>query len=282
MQEIYSKLTELMRTNPKLAIATVVSVTGSTPREVGVKMVVLQDGTIEGTIGGGKLEHLVIQDSMSAMQIGEGVLKKYDLKPEEHDGIGMECGGEVTVFIEVLQKGERLLILGGGHIGLALYKMAIETDFSVVVVDDRPEFVSIERFPIAEQLLNTRVDDPKVFELVDENTYIVIVTHEHRQDKLAVKSLIDLSYKYLGMIGSRRKVKQTMIELQQEGIPVSKLDNVFSPIGLDINSETPAEIAVSILAELINVRYTGKPSLISLKKLNKQEHQMKDEKRGGE
>ena len=113
MLDIYSKLTELTRTNPKLVIATVVSTTGSTPREVGAKMVVLPGGVIEGTIGGGKLEYLVIQDSIYALQKGESVLKKYDLKPEDHNGIGMVCGGEVTVFIEVLKKGERLLILGG-------------------------------------------------------------------------------------------------------------------------------------------------------------------------
>ena len=120
--------------------------------------------------------------------------------------------------------------------------------------------------------MNCTVDDPRVAVQVDKDTYIVVVTHEHRQDKLAVKSMINLDHKYLGMIGSQRKVKQTMIELQNEGIPVSKLDKVFTPIGLEINAETPAEIAVSILAELINVRHTGEPTKISLKFTKKQEH----------
>ncbi len=257
MEEIYEKISELIRSNSKLAIATVVNTRGSTPREPGAKMVISPDGTIEGTIGGGRLEHLIIEDAKAALQIGLSTLKNYNLRSEEDSGIGMECGGEVTVFIEVIKKGKRLLILGGGHIGLALYKIAIETGFSVVIVDDRPEFVTTERFPKAERLLNCPVDDPEVAELVDEDTYIVIVTHEHKQDKLAVKSLIGLEYKYLGMIGSKGKVEQILKELKNEGIPKDKLNEIYSPIGLDIKAETPVEIAVSIIAEIIYIKNTG-------------------------
>jgi xanthine dehydrogenase accessory factor len=114
-------------------------------------------------------------------------------------------------------------------------------------------------------VLNCNVDDPRVKQIVDKNTYIVIVTHEHTQDKLAVKSLIDREPKYLGMIGSKSKVLQTLNELESEGISKEKLAKIYSPIGIDIQAETPAEIAVSILAELINVRRTGKSSKISLK-----------------
>jgi xanthine dehydrogenase accessory factor len=264
MENIYEKIPELIRSNSKLVIVTVVHTSGSTPRESGAKMVILPDGTIEGTIGGGKLEYLIIEDAKAALHTGNSTLKKYNLKSVEDSGIGMECGGEVTVFIEVIKKGERILVLGGGHIGLALYSMAIETGFSIVIVDDRPEFVTKERFPKAEILLNCTVDDPSVARLVDKVTYIVIVTHEHKQDKLALKSLINLDYKYLGMIGSKRKVEQTLEELENEGVPKEKLNNVYTPIGLDIKAETPAEIAVSILAEIINVKRAGEPSEISL------------------
>jgi xanthine dehydrogenase accessory factor len=261
----YEKLTELIRTHSKLALATVIDASGSTPREVGAKMVVLPDGTIYDTLGGGKLELLVTKDAQDALANGESYTKKYSLLAEEQGGIGTACGGEATVFIEIITRGERLVILGGGHIGLALYKIALETGFSVAIVDERPEFAAKERFPEAELLLNCRVDDPKVRGSIDKNTYIVIVTHEHKQDKLAVQSLIETEHKYLGMIGSKRKVKQTIEELAAEGIPREKLNHIYSPIGLNIYAETPEEIAVSILAELIQVRRTGESSRISMK-----------------
>lgn len=265
MPKFYEKLSELLSTHSRLALATVVETQGSTPREVGAKMIILPNDEIFGTLGGGKLELLVMQDANKALQQGESVLKEYSLHEEDQGGIGAICGGSATVFIEIIKRGERLVILGGGHIGLALYKLAIETGFGVVIVDARPEFAQKGKFPEAELVLNCNVDDPKVKQIVDKNTYIVIVTHEHTQDKLAVKSLIDLEPKYLGMIGSKNKVKQTLDELESEGVPKEKLIKIYSPIGLDIKAETPAEIAVSILAELVQVRRTGKPSKISLK-----------------
>jgi xanthine dehydrogenase accessory factor len=257
MENIYEKVSELMQANSKLAIATVINTSGSTPREIGAKMLILPDGTTQGTVGGGKLEHKVTQDAVKAMQDGTSGLMEYDLKPEDSSGIGMECGGKVSIFIEVISKGQKLLILGGGHIGLELYRMAVLAGFSVVVVDERSEYMSSDRFPKAERLLNCTVDDPKVSELVDNNTYIVIITHEHKQDKLAVKSLVELDYKYLGMIGSKRKVKITLEALENEGISKEKLKDIYTPIGLDIKARTPAEIAVSIMAEIIFIKNTG-------------------------
>jgi xanthine dehydrogenase accessory factor len=267
MHGFYDKLIDLLRTHSKLAIATVVRTKGSTPREVGAKMVILPDSTSFGTLGGGKLELLVTQDAQKAIRKGDSILQEYSLLEKDQGGIGARCGGEATVFIEVITRGERLLILGGGHIGLALYHIALEAGFSVVVVDERPEFASKERFTKAELVLNCIVDDPRLKEVVDKDTYIVVVTHEHKQDKLAIKSLIDCDHKYLGMIGSKKKVRQTLAELEIEGITKEKLNNVYTPIGLDIKAETPAEIAVSILAELVQVRRTGVPSKISLSKL---------------
>ncbi|WP_455392214.1 XdhC family protein [[Eubacterium] cellulosolvens] len=267
MTEFYDKLSDLIKTHSKLAIATVTQSKGSTPREVGAKMAILPDGKIHGTIGGGKLELLVMEDAKQVLTTGESVMKQYSLLEEDKGGIGSACGGEATVFIEIITRGERLLVLGGGHIGLALYKMALEAGFSVAVIDERTEFASPARFPEAETLLNCPVDDPKVKELVDKDTYIVVITHEHKQDKLAVQSLIGLDYKYMGMIGSSRKVKQVLSELEAEGVSKKMLKKLYTPIGLDIHAETPEEIAVSILAELIQVRRTGEPSNISMKTL---------------
>ena len=151
MEDIYEKIAELIQTHQKIAIATVIKTSGSTPREVGAKMAILPDGKILGTVGGGKLEHLVTQDAFKAIQEDSSGLKVYELKPEDSSGtdkgIGMECGGTVSVFIEVISRGQRLLILGGGHIGLELYRMAILAGFSVVLVDERAEFVTKDRFP---------------------------------------------------------------------------------------------------------------------------------------
>jgi xanthine dehydrogenase accessory factor len=270
MHEFYDKIPELIRSHPKLALATIVQAKGSTPRGVGAKMVVFPDGMIYGTLGGGKIEHMVTTDAQEAIRRGESMLKDYSLLEEDKGGIGAICGGEVKVFIEVIKQSERLLILGGGHIALALYRMALEAEFSVVVVDERPEFVSKERFPQAELLLNCPPDDYKIKELVDRDTYIIVATHGHKHDKAALKNLIDCDYKYLGMIGSRRKVKQTLAELAAEGVSEEKLDKLYSPIGLDIKAETPAEIAISFLAELVHVRRTNEPSKISLVKLRKE------------
>ncbi len=269
MYDYYDKLSELIRTNSKFVVATVVDAKDSTPREIGAKMTVLPNGTIYGTIGGGKLERLVIQDAKKAMENGSSILKEYSLLEEDLGGIGSRCGGEAAIFIEVITRGERLLILGGGHIGRALYKIAPEAGFSVVVVDERGEFASQERFPKAELVLNCKVDDRRVLDVVDNDTYIVVMTHEHKEDKQAVKCLLDCDYKYLGMIGSARKVSETLKELRSEGVPKDKLDKIYTPIGLDIKAETPAEIAISILAELVQVRKTGKPSEISLSKIGR-------------
>jgi xanthine dehydrogenase accessory factor len=265
MHEFYDDLPELIKSNEKLAVATIIEASGSTPREVAAKMVVLPDGAIRGTVGGGEFELQVIEDAKKAISTSESIMKKYSLYEEKKGGIGTSCGGNATVFIEVITRSDKLMIIGAGHIGLALYKMALEAGFSVMVVDDRPEFADSARFPAAVLVLNCPPDDKRVFKQVDLDTFIVIVTHGHGNDKLAVKSLIDSEYKYIGMIGSHRKIKKVFDELESEGIPKDKLDKVYTPIGLDINAETPAEIAVSILAEIVNVRRNGRPSDLSLK-----------------
>jgi xanthine dehydrogenase accessory factor len=265
MEKFFLTLSEMIRNHSSLALATVIRTSGSTPREVGAKMIILHDGTTYGTLGGGKLELLATQDAIEAIQIGESKTKEYSLIEENKGGIGVPCGGKAMVFIDVIHRHEHLMILGGGHIGLALYKMALELGFSVTVVDTRAEFVTTERFPKAELLLNCNVDNPQVMDAIDKNTYIVVVTHEHTQDKLAVKRFIATDCKYLGMIGSKRKVKEIKTELKNVGISNELLDKVYAPIGLGIKAETPEEIAVSILAEIINVRHSGQPSEISLK-----------------
>ena len=177
----------------------------------------------------------------------------------------MYCGGNVGVFIDVFKPSSRLLLVGGGHIALALHNMAPQLGFSVVVVDDRKEYASKERFPKASSVLQMEYDEPGLAELVGENTFVVIITHAHKGDKLALASLLKTKTAYLGMIGSRTKVAKIFSDLKEEGVEEEELAEVHSPIGLDIGAESPEEIALSIMSEIVAVRNKGQTPLNSMK-----------------
>lgn len=271
IRDFYGRLLDMLDQHHKLAIATVVEVQGSTPREGGAKMMVMPDGSIHGTIGGGRLEKLVTEEALEAMKKGQGFYKEYDLVGEEEGGIGTECGGISKVLVEVISTPDRLLICGGGHVGLALAKMAAVLGMQVWVVDPREEFSDLERYPDGISVVNASPASDEVAELVSSNTYVVILTHEHQLDKKALGRLVDREAAYIGMIGSKRKVRRIMKELEDEGTGKDKLSKVHAPIGLDIAAETPSEIAISILGEIVNTKRKGVASPISMKELIKDE-----------
>lgn len=259
----FERILQLKKDAGVLAVATIVRTSGSTPRATGAKMAVLRDGMTEGSVGGGRLERLVIQDALRQIKIGGTCLKRYRLLPKDERGIGVECGGNAEVFIEVLGKREHLLIFGGGHIGQALSRMAPAIDFRVTVVDDRKDYAMPERLGGAETL-HSDFSNPALRKLVTRETYIVIATHGHVHDGTVLKNIISTRPRYIGMIGSKRKVATIMESLKQDGVSAGKLRKVFSPIGLDIGAETPEEIAVSILSEIINIRRKGESSPIGM------------------
>ncbi|MFH1434602.1 MAG: XdhC/CoxI family protein [Pseudomonadota bacterium] len=262
---IVERLASLLRGGTKAALATVVRTGGSTPRETGAKMIVLADGGIEGTIGGGILEKKVIDDAMAMMKEGAaGKLVHYRLLEEEKGGIGAACGGDCDVFVEVFAPGRRILVCGGGHVGLSVARIGADAGFEVTVVDDRPEITG-GREPAGVTVLLKRPDDPAVRGEVNESTAVVIVTRGHELDREALRSLINAPAFYIGMIGSRRKVGAVLSALEKEGVSRELLESVFTPIGLDIGAETPEEIALAIVAEIVAVAGTGKPSSISMK-----------------
>jgi xanthine dehydrogenase accessory factor len=237
------------------ALATIVESLGSTPRKVGAKMLVLPDGSILGTVGGGKVELQVIADAREALKRGTSRTVKYELRFEGEHALGMACGGEALVFLEVHRPKDKLLIIGAGHIGQKLTPMAKLLDFHVTVLDSREEFVTRERLPEADSLV---VGHPaKTSELVpvDESTHVVIVTHGHMHDKDALRSVAGSPARFIGMIGSRRKVKTVLSELEEEGVPTEALARVRAPIGLDLGGHTPGEVSVSILAQIIAERH---------------------------
>ena len=247
----------------RIAVITVVRTSGSSPREMGAKMVVLPGGKTEGTIGGGKLEKLAIGDAVKLLKKGGCSYRQYRLLPEKMNGIGTECGGAVDVFIEVMGQPDHLTILGAGHIGLALHKLARMLDFRVTVIDDRKDYAVPEKFNGAEVVLKN-YSDSSISNFITADSYIIVVTHAHMNDAVALKNVLRSKAKYIGMIGSRRKVAKVKAQLIKEGVSKAALDRVFTPVGLDIGAETPAEIAISILSEIIHVKRYGKPSRIGM------------------
>ncbi len=255
MDEFYATIAEALRAGERLCLATVVRTEGSTPRNPGAQMLVWDSGRTLGTVGGGSLEANVVRDAQAALAAGHSVLQEYSLRGEEPVALGV-CGGRAQVFLHVLEPPETVLVVGAGHVAQPLAQMAALAGFRVLVVDDRAEFLSGERFPAAETRL---VPFPELRSSVplDRHTYVVIVTRSHEHDEEALQQLLDQPVAYLGVIGSRTKVRHMFQRLHQAGYGKEQLARVRAPIGLEIGAETPAEIAVSIVAELIQSRRGG-------------------------
>jgi xanthine dehydrogenase accessory factor len=268
MSEFFERLAELVREHRTLVLATVVATEGSTPREAGARMAVLPDGSIEGTVGGGILEKRVVDDALALMSEERPRLVRYDLTEEQRGGIGSECGGRSEVFLEPVGSAPHLLVLGAGHVGLALARMASLAGFAVTVVDDRPDLAERAALP------GVRIDprppaDPSVRDLVTSRTAVTVVTRSHRMDRDALAHVADAGAFYVGMIGSQRKVALELSALRERGVPAQALERVHAPIGVDIGARTPGEIAVAVLAEIIAVRRTGETPAASLLRTGK-------------
>ncbi len=231
------------------ALVTLLETGGSTPRHGVARMVIRSDGSIVGTIGGGKLEHVMTQRALEVMSRGIPVFEERALAE-----LGMTCGGDVRVLLEPIGLRPRLTLFGAGHVALEVAKLAATCDFIVQVVDDRPEFASTERFPDARLLVHSF--DPADWAPLGlgPTSYCVVVTRGHAHDRRVVRALIERGLAYLGMMGSMKKVAETREKLLADAVPIENLERLHPPIGLPIASETPAEIAVSIVGQLIEVR----------------------------
>jgi xanthine dehydrogenase accessory factor len=253
METLYARIAQAVEQGQSIALATLVRVQGSTPRELGSKMLVYADGQIAGTIGGGAVEAAVIEEAVQALARGEPRLLQYELREPDQGDLGI-CGGEAEVFVDVIAPRPTLLVVGGGHVAMPVAELAYQCGFRVVVLDDRPEMVSAARFPhAAERLTGDMMAQLGELELTPQ-WHVVIVTRGHAHDLEALRAVVGTQAAYVGMIGSRRKVRTTYERLIADGVPQSLLERVHAPIGLDIGAQTPAEIAVSILAEIIWLR----------------------------
>jgi len=237
----------------EVVLVTVVAIAGSAPPRVGFRMAVTAGGT-EGTVGGGALENEAVRLAR-ALLAGDGTAR---LERIDVAAIGMECGGEVALFIEPFRAAARLWIFGGGHIGKALAPMASAAGFSVTVADNRPEFADRSRFPGAARTICMPYDES--VKLVPEGAYVVIVTHGHAHDEELLAAVVrrEPRLPYVGMVGSSRKIAKALAEIR--AAVVDPGPDVYAPIGLDLGGGTPGEIALAIAAQLLGVRH-GKGGL---------------------
>lgn len=256
MLEIYQELSHITSKGGQAVLATVISSRGSAPRKAGAKMLIKRDGTFIGTVGGGGVEQQVQEKAIEVMNSGEPQIVHFDLSGSG-ERAAMICGGQMDVFLETIAPPETLYLFGAGHISQNTAAMGKTLGFRVVVIDPRPEYNNVERFPDADSLVVEEYDGafPKLD--VDEGSYIVIYTTGHVLDEKCLQFAVGTKAKYIGMIGSKKKVKEVKERLLPKGVPQQRLDRVYAPIGIEIGADTPEEIAVSILAEIIKVRRIG-------------------------
>jgi xanthine dehydrogenase accessory factor len=254
MKNPYKLIAQAVAQGRSVALATVVRAEGATPREIGAKMIVYDDGQIDGTVGGGKMEALVIQEAVAAIRQGASRLVHYELRDAAMGDPGI-CGGVADVFVDVVTPRPVLLVVGAGHIALPVAEIGSLCGFRVLVVDDRADMASAERFPHADERFAGDIVETLGNVSMTPNTYIVIITRGHAYDEQALRAVIDSPAGYIGMIGSRRKVRTIFDHLRADGIDEALLRRIHAPIGLDIGAQTPAEIAISILAEIVMLRH---------------------------
>ncbi len=250
MDSFYQALGEAIGQNKPAAIATIVKTLGSSPRNVGSKMLVYPDGTIVGSVGGGAMEARVIEAAQEAIRDGQPRYLDMTLSNEER-GDPLICGGEMEIFVEPLLIAPTVVIVGAGHVGAACAELAKFLGFRVALLDDRPELLTREKFPNADELhvgdLATELSGLNI----TPQTYIVLVTRAHTVDAPVLRAIVNKPAAYIGMLGSKRRVLAVYDLLKAEGISEQALERIHAPIGLGIGAETPQEIAVSIMAEII-------------------------------
>ena len=252
--DIYEQIVRLRREGRRGAVATIVNVRGSIPSFQTAKMLVRDDGSIVGTIGGGCVEADVWQAAREVMESEKSRTLKFDLNQDPKYDTGLVCGGTLEIFVEPILPPATLYIFGAGHVALNVCKTASAAGFEMVVTDDRSSYATQERFPLAREVNSDGFD--KAIEKLDpnESSYIVIVTRGHRDDMRLLRWAVQTRARYVGMIGSKRKVIAIFKALREEGLPEQLFEHVHAPIGIDIGAVTPEEIAVAITAELIAFR----------------------------
>lgn len=253
---IYEKISELIAANTPCTFCTIVKTKGSTPRKAGSKMIVLEDGKIFGTVGGGAIEMAAIQEAKALIKTGGCLLKEYQLE----DDLSMKCGGFAEIYFESILNAPSLYIFGAGHVGRAVGKISSELGFRITFFDERPDIYKEFLIEGTECISGNYIDmiDEAKF---DDNTYIVILTHKHQFDEEVLAAVIHKPHAYVGVIGSKRKAAEIRKKfIDNKILPEEEFNKIDLPIGIAFRTETPEEIAVSIVAKLIDTRNTIKKS----------------------
>jgi xanthine dehydrogenase accessory factor len=255
--KMFGEIMRLLGSGKKVALCTIIEKVGSGPRDIGAKILVSEDGETFGTIGGGNLERLLVDESLKTFRQGkprEVVFSLHKGGKEETIKTGLICGGEVTIFIDIIEPKQKLIIIGGGHVAQPLAILAETVGLSLTVLDDNADLATKKRFPMAERIVTGSFT-----EILDEldvtpKDFVVIVHGEPEHDYLALEKIIKKRPAYIGLLGSRTKVAMIIKRLKTTGVSDEDLEVLHAPLGLDIGAQTPEEIGISILAEIIRER----------------------------
>ena len=255
--DIFEEILRMRRAGRRGALATIVHTNGSIPSYESSRMLVRDDGTIAGTIGGGCVEAEVWAAAKEVIDAEQPRKMTFNLNHEADYDSGLICGGTLEVFVEPILPQPTLYIFGAGHVSTAVSRVAHQAGFAIGVIDDRESFANAERFPMASEILTSFEES---FEKIHPNSssYLLIVTRGHKDDMRVLAWAVTTDARYVGMIGSKRKVLSVYKALEKEGFDPEKFGHVHAPVGLDIGALSPEEIAVSIVAELIAVRRNAK------------------------
>ncbi len=252
--DVFEELVELRRVGQRCALATIVEVAGSIPSFQSAKMLIRQDGSMVGTIGGGCTEAEVWQAARDVIDSEKPRMLQFNLGQDAAYDNGLICGGQLNVYIEPVLPAPRALIFGAGHISKSLSKIATLAGFGTTVIDNRETYANRERFPEAAEVIAEEYEDVFPRLAANEATYVVIVTRGHRDDMRVLRWAVGQPLRYVGMIGSKRKTIEVAKHLRSEGVPLASLAKIHAPMGFEIGAVTPEEIAVAVVAEMISRR----------------------------
>ena len=257
---LFQIMADLQERGEGFAICTITASSGSTPRHIGSKMLVLENGDFTGSVGGGEMEHRVLDEAWIALSDGKTRKLQYSMTDPSRGDPGV-CGGQVEIFVEPILPAPKVIIIGGGHVGKAVAHLAKWLGFRVAVSDDRVEYCTTELNPDADEFFAVPMAELPKHTTINRHTYLVLTTRGISTDIPGLPALLETRAAYIGVIGSRRRWAMTVKGLKEKSIGDEQITRVHSPIGLELNAETPEEIAVSIMAEIIMLRNqgTGKP-----------------------
>ena len=254
--QLLNTLENYVRKGETVGLAMITRADGSSPGKAGSMMVVTSTGRTYGTVGGGAIEKTVTQQGVKCIEMGKGGSFHYGLN-RDPGSLDMECGGDVDVYIRVFEKKPQLWIIGGGHISKSLYQFSEILNFEVEIFEDREEYASKDRFPKAKNINLGKLEETLSGKSVEGDTYAVVVTRGHRYDQIAVEYLLEKELRYIGMIGSKNKVKTAFQALREKGFSKAQLDRIYAPVGIDLKGPSPEEIALSIMTEIVVIKNKG-------------------------